>query len=78
MTNNPYMTPVPPIPPVYRDTNHTFHFLMCFITLGMWVIVWPVVAAWNMASNSRSKHLYRKALASYSHAVAERDRMMQA
>jgi len=26
-----------------KDTSHLFHLVMCFITFGMWLLVWGVL-----------------------------------
>jgi len=35
-----------------KKTNHTLHLLLSLITVGIWIIIWIIVAASNESVNS--------------------------
>jgi hypothetical protein len=41
------------------DTNHTFHLIMTFVTCGLWLPVWALMAVLNSLSTKRSVSHYR-------------------
>lgn len=39
-----------------KKTNHVLHLLLCIPTLGIWAIVWVIVASINHGKNARIDH----------------------
>lgn len=37
-----------------RDTNHTFHLILSFVTCGLWAPVWATVWAINMMVDKKA------------------------
>lgn len=65
---NPY--PIPPVEPIYKETNHLLHFILTVITFGVWGVCcwWPVAMIVN-STNSSKRERYRRDLAEYHHQV---------
>lgn len=48
----------PPVPPMYRETRHTFHLIASLLTCGAWLVVWPCVWAANSLGNAMKRRDY--------------------
>lgn len=62
---------VPPIPPTYKDTNHTLHLILSLVTFGCWFFVWPFVHLANSAENRQRRTRYEQQLRVYAQAQAQ-------
>jgi len=36
-----------------KATNHLLHFFVFFLTCGLWIFVWPIVALSNTLENNK-------------------------
>lgn len=65
--------PIPPVAPVYVQTNHLVHAILSAATCGMWLMVWPLVALANNQTNASRRSRYQEALNHYQQAVWMRE-----
>lgn len=63
-----YMSrPVTPVQPIYTSTNHLLHLILSFVTLGLWLWVWPIVAIVNSHQNKARREQYQREMAEFAH-----------
>lgn len=62
---DPLKPPARPRPPDIRKTPNVFHFVMCVLTAGMWVVLWAGHAIANGIANGAEQRRYDEAMARY-------------
>ena len=57
--------PIAPIQPARKQCNHILHFLVGFVTCGVWWLAWPFIALQVYYDNRKAENWYVEAYQQY-------------